>query len=40
MEVVHAIHKREALGDSDSDYTAGQILTDPVIIESARRVSP
>ena len=38
MDVVHAIHKREAMGESDSDYTAGQILTDPVIIRSARRV--
>lgn len=40
MDVVHAIHKRDANGESDSDYTAGQILTDPVVIKSARRVSP
>jgi peptidyl-prolyl cis-trans isomerase A (cyclophilin A) len=40
MDVVHAIHQREANGESDSDYTAGQILTDPVNITSARRVSP
>lgn len=40
MDVVYAIHKREANGESDSDYTAGQILTDPVVIKSARRVSP
>ncbi len=38
MDVVHAIHQREADGESDSDYTAGQILTEPVLIKSARRV--
>ena len=37
MDVVHAIHRRDAAGESDSDYTAGQILTEPVIIRAARR---
>ncbi len=39
MDVVRAVHQREAAGESDSDYTAGQILTDPVRIRSARRVT-
>jgi peptidyl-prolyl cis-trans isomerase A (cyclophilin A) len=38
MDVVHDIHQREALGESDSEYTAGQILTEPVVIVSARRI--
>jgi peptidyl-prolyl cis-trans isomerase A (cyclophilin A) len=37
MDVVHAIHRREALGPSDSDYTKGQMLTEPVVITSAAR---
>jgi peptidyl-prolyl cis-trans isomerase A (cyclophilin A) len=37
MEVVHAIHKREAMGPSESDYTKGQMITDPVVINSAAR---
>ena len=37
MDVVRAIHGREANAPSDSAYTAGQILTDPVLIRGARR---
>ena len=37
MDVVHAIHKRDAMGPSDSDYTKGQMLTAPVVIKSAAR---
>ncbi len=37
MDVVHAIHQREAMGPSDSDYTKGQMLTEPVRIEVASR---
>ena len=37
MAVVHAIHRREATGPSDSPYTEGQILTEPVKILAARR---
>ena len=37
MDVVHAIHKREALGPSDSEYTEGQMITEPVLITSAAR---
>ena len=37
MDVVHAIHKRDAMGPSDSDYTKGQMLTEPVVIKSAAR---
>lgn len=37
MDVVLAIHQREALGPSDSDYTKGQIITQPVLIKSASR---
>lgn len=38
MEVVHEIHSLPADGPTDSDYTAGQILTMPVEITSVRRV--
>lgn len=38
MSVVVAIHGEPADGPSDSDYTAGQILTAPVQIISMRRV--
>lgn len=37
MDVVLKIHQREALGPSDSDYTKGQMLTEPVVIRSAAR---
>jgi peptidyl-prolyl cis-trans isomerase A (cyclophilin A) len=37
MDVVHAVHQREAGGASESAYTQGQILSDPVQILSARR---
>lgn len=37
IEVVHAIHQREAMGPSDSDYTKGQMITEPVLIKSAIR---
>jgi peptidyl-prolyl cis-trans isomerase A (cyclophilin A) len=37
MDVVHAIHKRDAMGPSDSDYTKGQMLTEPVVINAAAR---
>jgi len=37
MDVVHAIHQREAKGPSESPYTEGQILSEPVRILSASR---
>jgi len=37
MDVVHAIHGQPANAESDSAYTAGQILTNPVMIREARR---
>ena len=37
MDVVHAIHGREANGPSDSPYTEGQMLTEYVPIASAYR---
>jgi peptidyl-prolyl cis-trans isomerase A (cyclophilin A) len=37
MDVVHAIHRREAKGPSESPYTEGQMLTDPVKILAARK---
>ncbi|MBT8067740.1 MAG: peptidylprolyl isomerase [Gammaproteobacteria bacterium] len=37
MDVVRAIHEREALGPSESDYTKGQMITEPVVINSAAR---
>ena len=37
MDVVHAIHNREANGPSDSPYTEGQMLTEYVTIASAYR---
>jgi len=37
MDVVHAIHGQAADAESDSAYTAGQILTTPVTILGARR---
>ena len=37
MDVVHAIHRREATSPSDSDYTKGQMITEPVVINSAAR---
>ncbi len=39
MDVVHAIHREDASAASDSDYTKGQILTRPIRIRAARRVS-
>ena len=39
MDVVRAIHAREAEGASESAYTKGQMLTHPVKILSARRAS-
>lgn len=40
MDVVRAIHQREADAPTDSPYLAGQILTEPVVIQSARRLDP
>ena len=40
MDVVHAIHRREALGPSESDYMKGQMLTEFVSIRAAQRLSP
>ncbi len=40
MDVVRAIHRREANGPSDSPYTEGQMLTEYVGIVSAYRQSP
>jgi peptidyl-prolyl cis-trans isomerase A (cyclophilin A) len=37
MDVVHAIHRREARGPSESPYTQGQMLTEPVKILTARK---
>ena len=37
MEVVHAIHRQSAQGESDSPYTEGQILDEPVLITRAYR---
>lgn len=36
MDVVRQIHARDASAPVDSEYVAGQILTEPVKIESAR----
>ena len=38
MDVVRAINASPANGPSDSDYTKGQILTEPVEIVSVKRV--
>jgi len=38
MDVVRNIQQRDATGPSDSDYTAGQILAEPVLIKRAYRV--
>jgi len=38
MDVVRAIKESPADGPSDSDYTKGQILTEPVAIVSVKRV--
>jgi len=40
MDVVHEIHRQSAQGASDSPYTAGQILDEPVIIGRAYRKAP
>jgi len=37
MDVVQNIHRMDANGPSDSDYTKGQILTTPVMINKAAR---
>jgi peptidyl-prolyl cis-trans isomerase A (cyclophilin A) len=37
MDVVLKIHQREAVGPSESDYTKGQMITEPVMIKSAAR---
>jgi len=37
MDVVRAIHRSPADAPSDSPYTAGQIIDDPVVIQSVRR---
>ena len=37
MDVVHAIQQQSAQGASDSPYTAGQILDEPVLISKAYR---
>jgi peptidyl-prolyl cis-trans isomerase A (cyclophilin A) len=39
MEVVRRIQQLPANGPSDSDYTKGQILNDPVSIASVRRIA-
>lgn len=38
MDVVRRIQQQEAAGASDSEYTAGQILTNPVVISRMRRI--
>jgi len=38
MDVVRAINEAPAAGPSDSNYTKGQILTEPVAIVSVKRV--
>lgn len=38
MDVVHRIHKSPSDAPSDSEYTKGQIIEDPVVIESVLRV--
>lgn len=38
METVHRIHGGDASAPSESAYTAGQMLSAPVLIERARRV--
>lgn len=38
MDVVRRIHQAEANAETDSAYTAGQILSEPVRITSVRRV--
>jgi len=38
MDVVRAIHKMDASSPSESEYTNGQMLTEPVRIDSARRL--
>jgi peptidyl-prolyl cis-trans isomerase A (cyclophilin A) len=37
MEIVHRIQQMSANGKADDVYTQGQILTEPVIIKSAKR---
>lgn len=37
MDVVHAIHRQSAQGPSDSPYTEGQMLDEPVMIARAYR---
>jgi peptidyl-prolyl cis-trans isomerase A (cyclophilin A) len=39
MDVVRNIQQRDATAPSDSEYTAGQILAEPVLIKRAYRVS-
>ena len=38
MDVVRNIQQRDATAPSDSEYTAGQILAEPVLIKKAYRV--
>lgn len=40
MDVVHAIHRQSAKAASDSAYTAGQMLDEPVLITRAYRKVP
>lgn len=40
MDVVRTIHRSPADAPSDSAYTEGQIIEDPVVITSARRSDP
>ena len=40
MDVVRAIHQQSAKGASDSPYTAGQILDEPVMIHAVYRKAP
>jgi peptidyl-prolyl cis-trans isomerase A (cyclophilin A) len=39
MDVVRRINRLPADAPTDSDYTKGQILTDPVVIFSVRRAN-
>jgi hypothetical protein len=39
MDVVRRINALPANAASESDYTKGQILTEPVVIVSVRRVN-
>ena len=38
MKVVRAIHQRPADAPTDNEYIKGQLLSEPVIVRSVRRV--